>query len=109
MNRAGKQFLARAALAQQEHGCLAGGGFPGFADDPAHRGALPRHQVIAPGELAGEQLHLRLEPRSFQSLLHHHGEMLRVEWLGNKIVRAAFDRFDRPLNGAVGGDEDDRK
>jgi hypothetical protein len=80
-----------------------------FLASSRHRRALSADQMVAPGKLPSQQLHLGLQARSFERFLDHHGEVIRVERLGNEIVGAALDRLDGALDGAVGRDDDDRK
>ena len=74
-----------------------------------HGGAIACHQVIATAQLLGEELDILFELGAVEGLFDHHGQVFRVERLGDEVVGAGFDRFDGALDAAMGGDQNHRQ
>jgi hypothetical protein len=90
VNRAGEDFLAGAALTQEQDRGLAAGGLLCFIYGLNHESILPGDEPIASAELLGEKFHFGLELRSFQRFLDHQSEVLGIEGLVMKSLAPAF-------------------
>jgi hypothetical protein len=106
VDRTGQQFLARAALAADQHAGVRGRHQPRLGQHLGHAGAAA-DDLAAPGAIAVE----RRRPRRVhaQRLLYLGQQLLAVEGLGQVGVRAARRGVHRIRDAAVRGQQDDRQ
>ena len=111
INRAGDEFLARAAFAGDERGGVAGGDLADEFENLLHRLAAPDDAefVILRFEqrlIGDDLLHVA---RGLERVADEFLELRRVERLEQIIVRAELHRLDGGLRRAVGGHQDDEQ
>ena len=111
MDRAGKEFLAGAAFAEQQHGGIGGGhalhhlarflhgGM--FADDA--RKTVPRGVFLAQQQIFAQEFLL------LRGALHQQFQVFEVHWLLDEIERAFLHRGHGFFHRAVRGDQNDGK
>ena len=82
MDRAGEQFLARAAFTQEQYRRFASRGFFRFVDDAAHGGAVARHQMVAAAQFLSEEFNILFELGAIESFFDDHGQVFwdRMAW-----------------------------
>ena len=100
VNGAGQQFLARAALAGQQHPRIGAGDHVGLRQ-------LVFHQLIARDDVGAPILIDMREARHFERFLHVIEQVLLVHRLGEKAEGAALRRVHGIGNGAMRGENDD--
>lgn len=107
----GRQLFAGAALAEDHHRRRRIGNLSNHVDDLAHArraGDDPLH-AKAIVELPLEAGVLLEDLVALAGLAHCHEDLLLVERLGHVVEGPELDRFDRRVDGAMGGDDDDRR
>ena len=108
MDRAGRDLLARAALAGEEHGSVDRRHLAHRGEDVLHPRARAEHALEAARERAMAQLAvLRLEGVEAQRAAQHDLQLVDVDGLDEEVVAAQLDGLEcvRPLLAA--GDHDD--
>ena len=110
MQRASEQLLARAALTQQQHGCVTRRGASQRAHDLLERRVLSHdlRQPTSDRQLLLEQHVLGHDAVTVQRAGNQQQEVVRVDRLGEEVHRSLFHRLDSVLDAAVGGHHDDR-
>jgi hypothetical protein len=108
VQRARDQLLARAALADDEHGRVRRRQPRDLILEHAHRLRVAHHaRLAAESARAPEQHRLALQPPRFGRFLDGEHEPLRVERLLQEVERAQLHRAHRVVDGAAPGEEDD--
>ena len=107
MQRARRQFLARARRADDQDAAVGlGGPLDGLAQ-LVHAGGASGQDARGRRQLL-EFLHFALQPRRLQRPGRHQNQPVGLERLFDEIVGAALDRRDRGFDIAVAGDHHDR-
>ena len=111
VNRLGDQFLAGSAFALDEHGRAAGRHLRHQVEDAQHDFALAHDvgEVVALLEGALELQVLFFGVVACNGRANVGQQLLVVPRLLNEVFRAGADRLHDVLDGAVGGDHDDRQ
>ena len=106
-----QQFLAAAALAQQQDGHVPGRQTPGHADEFVHRAGAPHQTLegIAFVHLAAQAVDLLAQLALSERTLDDDLEGVGVNRLAQVIGGTRPDGLDRRRNRPVGGDQHDRQ
>ena len=106
---AGKQVLARAALAEQEHGLVGRSDAARIGDHTAHRGRFGDHaaEALAGVEPTRERIGARGDRAALDDVADAQTELVHRERLDEIVDRAELHRFDRVLRGGMRGHEHD--
>jgi hypothetical protein len=110
MDDARHQFLADAALAQDEHGGTCGRGQLDLLEHLLHGRTLAEQgpDALPRAHLSAEQTHLAQGSALLEGLVDHHAEAPEVDGLGDVVVRALLHCGHRRLDRGVASQEDDR-
>jgi hypothetical protein len=108
VDRAGRDLLARAALAREEDGGIDGRHLADRGEHLLHARARPEHPLEAAGRRALSQLAvLRLERVQAQRASQHDLELVHVDRLHEEVVPALLDGVKRVRALLAPGDDDD--
>ena len=100
MEGAGHQFLARAALAEDQHGRIGGRHLAQSFQQPLHRGTLPE-QALARVHLSPEFAVFLRQPAVTHGALDRHAQLISGERLGQVVEGAFPHRVDRRGHGRM--------
>ena len=103
VQRARRQFLARAGGADDQDAAVGLGGPVDGLAQLVHAGGAAGQNARGGRQLL-EFLHLALEARGFQRPRRHQDQPVGLERLFDEVIGAALDRRDRGLDVAVAGD-----
>ena len=108
VNRSGDHFLARAGLARDENRAVRSGDRLDELQQTHHRPTLSDDPVeaIAFVELRAQIRVLGFQPPLLDRRLENVQQLVDLKWFVHEIPRAALDRIDRVLHGAVSGNDD---
>jgi len=82
---------------------------PGRFNGLSHLGTLAYQKLVALVRLFGKNLYLSPESLLLDGFLNDERDMVELERLGDKIVRALSHRLDGEIYGAIGSNHHDRK
>ncbi|TKS57994.1 MAG: hypothetical protein EWM72_03306 [Nitrospira sp.] len=105
----GEEFLTGPAFAKQEDACVGLGGPLRCFDHGLNGRTVPDDGGVAAGDFRTEIGDLPLQRVPLQCLANNDEQVILLKGLGQKVVGAFFHGFDRGMNRAVGGHDDDRK
>ena len=103
VQRARRQFLARAGGADDQDAAVGLGGPVDGLAQLVHAGGAAGQNARRGSQLL-EFLHFALEARGLQRPRRHQDQPVRLERLFDEVIGAALDRRDRGLDVAVAGD-----
>ena len=108
MDGPGKEFLARAALSQQQHGGLRFS-YPFGQLNQCHHGRRIRHDGAVPGfDFLAQHGDVPFQALAFQGLLHHQGQVIHIQGFREKIRGSILHGFHGCLNRPMSRHHDDR-
>jgi len=109
VNRLGAQFLTGSRFAGDEDTGFGDRGGGDGAVNSLHRCGITDEVAVTALDRFRDRFNDRREFRPLDRVLKRHRQPLRRERLHKEVVGAKPHRFDRPIDGAMGGDCDHRR
>ena len=109
VNRFGYEILSGAALAlNQDGGCFAGCDLADKSHQLAHFARNGDHVVVAGAlaNLAAQRLNFVSQARSFQRVLHGHGQLVEIQRLADEVVGSHLERGFHVIELRIGSHHD---